>query len=892
MGWYSSLFPRGNDLEGIEMKTIKRQRWTDSLLMATLVVLTTTFFVACGGGGGGSGGGGGVDLLKSLAQPSFGTMGNAASLQPFNTGVATPQSLVGPTDFASANGTDVNFLLLQFSMTVSETSIMAGGITVRGSDNLERSFFLDKAGAIDPTNAFTADEAPQNLRIYFQNTLNPGVPIALPADGYRVRLSNLILKSAAGTSYCVAEQGGVCMLQSDSVFFFTLDGQNTPVAGNDAPLAAGPTPALPLPNILASDDEIRIFFDHDVDFQSIVGFNPTNGVVNVTSQDPFCSIPFQIGMGPMNGTNLLVNYTPPVPTLLPFYYGYIIYMPNPFNDASEIRIRFVDTTMLSPFDDPNALLGPLPTTQSYAIPSSIWANALLANSSLTPPMDTSPAQNGPLELPTKLPLPGTTAAGTANITVTLASPGNGIATDSSAANAVNADGITGVTDRARRQLASDIVVTRVMATGPVISANPEPPDLNIVGNGSVLDGFSTAGNTVNAVPGGMVTGILFRVENQINDNNTLMDVRDVQFGAFLNAANSLMNTPRRANNALAIALGMDPGVLFPPGAFVPEVTLNSPPLPPHAQPWGARMYVVDAVEDEVKVFNSHTFQPLGIVSGISSPRGLGVGGQFFYVSNFAQDTITRFGGVPGTGLFHKVVSTTSVGAGPTVVTVQPNQEDVACINTLDNSMSWVDLPSFTERAQFPVGMGASELAVSSRWTGQGTTFAFQAYVPNTLSNTVTIFESDSPLPSVPNGPNGKVIEDRGGFAGPVNGTWTFTLGAFQGIGAQGMYVPNSLGNSVTYMGMTSFNLAPQLGFPGPPPTRIFNTILDYTGTGLSGGPTDAAVDPTSLILAQAVVSLQAIYPGSGQVVVHGAADGVIMGTVTIPGNTLFTAADQ
>ena len=252
-----------------------------------------------------------------------------------------------------------------------------------------------------------------------------------------------------------------------------------------------------MPAILPTSDEIRIFFDRDVDFQSIVGFSPVNGQVNVTTQDPFCSVPFPMAGGVAAGSNLQVAYAPPAPSVLPPNYGYIIYMPNPFNDASEVRIRFVDVTLLTPFDDPTGAISAtgLPTNQNYAIPSAIWDNALSTNPNIAVPTDTSTAQNGLLELPPILPLPGSNAQlGAANITVTLFGPMNGNAVDSSAVVPANADGNAGVTDRARNQLATDITIARTLGNGPVIANNPEPPDLCLMDiTATTLDGFLVGG---------------------------------------------------------------------------------------------------------------------------------------------------------------------------------------------------------------------------------------------------------------------------------------------------------------------------------------------------------------------------------------------------------------
>ncbi len=890
----------------------KIQRGRHLVARVLLIIAAATGFAACGGGGSGSGGGSSAQALELRAEPSFGTVTMAGGIGVTQSVTALPATLaspfVGPANFASATGTDGNFFAFQFSEDVSLASVLGGGISVKGSANNIISFFVDTVGAIDPSNAVDAanpDAAPALLRIYFDMGI-PGVPSPLPTDVYTVRLSRELLKSAAGEQFCSIEDGGVCANVSDGVFTFSVSPMAAPPLGN---LDTGPTAVLPLPSILTPGEDIRLFFDTAVDFESFVGFSLTTGLPNVTTQDPFCSVPFSMAaMAGAQNSNVLVTYTPPAPTVLPINFGYILYMPNPFTDPTEVCIRFVDMTTSSALDDPTGMFSPLPTFQNYAIPSAVWANSdqtALAASPYTAPRDISTAQNGLLELPPALPLPGTTAAGPATIQIILLSSSNPGAIDSSAVIPANADGITGITDRFRRPLLTDVVIARTLATGTPIANNVEPPDLNIVANGPVLDGYSTASNTINAVPGGIVSGDLFPIAFPIDDINVLANVNDVIMGAFINPANSIANAPRRANRALAIQIGLNnianglpgfgAGEPFPPGAN-PESAVFPPPIPQPMQPLGVRLYVADTVSNEIRVFNSNTFQPLGIVPGVASPQGLGGGGGIMYVSNFSQDTVQRFGLIPGTPQFHTVFGTTSVGAGPTAVSFQEDGEDILVINSLGSSMSIIDVPSYTERVQLPVGQGPTEITVSNRWTGMGTTFAYQAYVTNTLSNTVSIYESDSPLQTVPNGPQGKIIEERSGFSGPAYGSWTRTLGAFNGIGAQGMYVANSLGNSVTYMGMTSFNLAPNPGFPGPPPTRVFNTIVEYVGSGsvFGTGPTDVEIDATTFAFTNPPIinSLLVSFPGAGRIASFGAANGVLVGTAAIPGNKIFTVFSQ
>ena len=101
-----------------------------------------------------------------------------------------------------------------------------------------------------------------------------------------------------------------------------------------------------------------------------------------------------------------------------------------------------------------------------------------------------------------------------------------------------------------------------------------------------------------------------------------------------------------------------------------------------------------------------------------------------------------------------------------------------------------------------------------------------------------------------------------------------------------MYVPNSQGNSVSYLGKTFFSLGPMPGFTGPPGLRIFNILFDYSATGIQGGPSDCSQDPTN------GGSLMVIYPGAGQVASFAQTTTILQGTVSCPGNKIFASGDQ
>ncbi len=893
-----------------------------------LIIVSALLFGACGGGNrnnNNSGGPSGAPSTLSLnAQPAFGIVNVATgvvSTQAFNVTPATPggASQLAPNSFANPLPGEGNFLQFNFNTTVDASSIMTGtfagadGIEVRDAAGNLVPFFLDSTGAIDPSNAFPQpNEAPATLRLYFQAAGQPaGTLGALAADSqYTVNLVTSRLKSFTGGPFCLFQTGGLCTNPVEVIYGFGTGADTTAIT-----VAANPS--VPLVNaIIPIDQEIRVFFSENVDFRSIVGVNPNTGMANVTQLDAFMSVPFPLpnvlggGGMPMTsmGENLSVAYAPPPGEALGPNYAFVVYMPDPFHNPTEIRIRFVDGTFVQPSDA-------TPLTQNYGLDSNVWTSV-----GLQAPVNN---QGLTLNLPPKLPLPGSSTAGTAALTITLFSTNNPLASDTS----IVGDGILGITDRSRQALQNDFTLNYTMQMGPQIANNPSPPDLNIVTNGAVLDGFSNSSITTTFAPGGTLTGTMFPLAQPLDDPMTLGTIRDVVFGPFINVTsptNVISNPPGRLNPNMAVATGVDPGVPFPQGG-TPEfgrdffgLFMNLPPVPP----LGVRLYVTDD-SDTVKIFDSNTFLPLGVLTGVPSAYGLGRdrNQSFLYVSNFDQNSIQRIGINPASAsIFHQVTNTITVGANPTVVTVHPDNEVVCVLNTGEDSFSVVGVATAQEREKFPVGMGANEIMVTSRHFGcpgcPPGTVAWSAFIPNLLDNTVTIFESDSPSINVQNGNNGRVLDFLGGFSGPKGGIWNQVA-----YPNPGFYIANSTGGNAVLTYMLTFQLQPPPGFPGVPAFRNYTNAQTYTSTGLTDSPHDVIIDglhrltiPTNapapfgfqgstnpmcgilngclqpISIPQAVLFM--IHPGDGQVAALDINNGTFFGSITVPGDRIYNYFDQ
>lgn len=864
------------------------QQRLNRILAVVTVTVAAVGLAACGGGGGGdlaNAGGGGAAILLLNGLPNMGNqaMGGGVTLTPFNVLTPSAATQVGPNDFPVPAMGDFSFIQLDFSQNVAAASILDG--TFSGNDGVEIldnlgnriPFFLDANGIIDASNAFPSPGvAPATVRLYIEDPNTPGTPTAFAAGQFTINLVTSRLMSETGGPFCIFTTGNVCATNTEVVYSFTIGGDMTPIG----PAA---NPSLPLLNSqIRIDSEIRLFFNENVDFQSLVGINPMLGTLNTTQLDQFISVPFTPGAAPTMGENLTVNYTPPAPAVLPQNYSYVVYMPDPFRNPTEVRVRFVDNTLLSAFDIPPAL------TQNYGLDNQVYSGAGIAV-----PLNSA---GNPLNLPAALPLPGSDMNGTATLNVTVFGQGNPGAMPSSAA-----DGVLGLTDRARNPMIQDVTVNYTLQMGPTIANNPSPPDLNIVANGAVLTSVSSAAVAAGAISTGSLIGNLNVSTPSIDDPTILGQVSDVGFGPFL-AGNVICNPPRRAANGAAIALGIDPGAPFPPGG-TPEsgllIALGQPAGPP-VQPLGVRLYVVDRTANLVRTFDSTTFLPLGSLTGVPSPHGLGLLGGFMWVSNFDQATVQRIGVNPlQTATFHQVVTTAEVGQNPTAVSVQPENEDVLVVNSTENTVSFVDVASGVERVKFPVGQGPRDIFVSTRMLCMGCTFAYTAFISNFFENTITIYESDSTNPQVLNGTNGVILENRPGFQGPSNGIWNQLAvpSAFGLGGGPGCFIANSTGTSIDQLTMTNFMLAPMPGFMGPPSQRIFQTVQTITAPGQSP-PSDITIEGMTRVnvmncdLSNPTRVLIGCYPGSGNVSSIDAGTGITLGTVTAPSTQIWSILDQ
>jgi len=909
-----------------------------SLAMPVLALTALVLGVAACGG---SGGGGGDELpgFVVLSGVRFGSLSNGIEnttpypTQPLPGGVQVPPALFVP----GAPGTQ-DYIELVFNVPLDATTIFGGlagqaGIAVfsiAGAQATPVAMSLDDQGLLNPANAFpTPDTAPAVLRIYFDTDNDVTTPEAFPQGDYVLTITEN-LKSFTGGPFCTAQGSPTCMNDYLPVLSFTIGNEDTTpitMAGNplpNQPLGLSPTTPLDGEPAAPIDSEIILRFSEAVDFSSLVGAG------NLTTNDPFitvprmfveptCNPPMPPAVPPLipafsDAGHLLVIYSPPtdpmtmVQETLPLNLSFVVYMPDPVLNPTQVRIRFVEASNL---------------------------------------VGTGAGQNyDHVNLPPKQPVPGSLPGVTgptdiqaAHVTVVVEDPnfaaGNlAPATDPSGNPILPGPpddacytATTGVTDRAGNAIPATFQFTFTWAAGPPVASNPMPPDATFVGtkqgNLKGLACIDTARGTTNAGPpnsqtpvtyGSAITGQMDLVPNRLANQSVLGTPLDIEIGAWINtmtpAVNNIANPGRLNTGAL-------PGVPDDPNGTTPDGLLGiiggcMPPCPPQ-QPWGNYLYVVDGDAGVVKVFNSYNWQLITTLVGIADPRGLAMSPDlaFLYVTNFGQSTVTRVFANPVAPTFHSVANLIQLdGIGPTAVCVQPQNKDLFVCEFVSNTYARVTVGTQSVRKTVSTGLGPNEVVAGMEMLGQGLTNAYLAYIYNFFDDSVSVFEEDSPV--VPeNNPDGKEVERQSGFDGPVAGCWnwqSYVTGTFEA----GCFVANAQGSTVDELTLFQFGLSPPLGFPGVPGFRRFHILKTYNSTlavGANAGAQDVSIDAHSglyNIFAAGVTNNKGIidpvfngsggvpslvlvsYPSAGVVGIFDYNSPALFGTVSVPGCDLLT----
>ena len=938
------------------------------------LVATISGVVVLPGCGGGGGGGGSDELPNFLALAGgvfFGTRdGGVVSISPFPTvpptGVPMPPggtATVNGAVFPSGTSTRQDFLQLSFNVPVKASTVSGSqggvsGIVVTRTENIGggatastvQPFRLDAAGVVDPANAITGDVAPSLLRLYYDPDGDLTTSQPIPAGAYVVSI-NPALQTFNGGPFCVNNAGGNCVVGNTYLptMSFTIgsDMSDLTMAGN-VQTGAGASNITQGDTNVPIDREIHLNFSKAVAFDALVG-----GAANLTTLDPFVTIPFPIAAtfcaGSPSSFNVDVGslhfmYTAPVDSVTGAIdppgvnLGLIVYMPDPILNPTHVRVRFVDVSSLQGVDAPLTS-----TYQNYA-----------SNPTKLPIPSSDPALNGALlTLPPTNPVPGSgqnysPSVGFTDperlefsvvVESTMFGDPTGLGCSIGAGSAMDRNNIdpttvppTTITPNGFtfNSTTADYFLRFNFASGPLLARNPAVPDATFVARRQGAPGLSCV-NTASIVtelngPGtgtwvpqssgiaaGMtVTGTMLLAPNPLSDPSILAEPADMEIGQWVIyqqvgavVANNTVSNPGRGVTNI-------PGTPDVQGGTTPiglQTIINNPMFPPPSQPWGSFLYVVDATANSVKVFNSYDFTLITSLVGIASPAGLGITPNLntLYVSNFNVGTITAIDANPVSPNFHNIQNVIQVGPGPTGITVQPANEDIFVLNYADNSFSVVDRPTGVERTRLSNGgiIGPTDCFATGRMAGMGLTNAYTAYITGRFSNTLAIYESDSP--SVPeNTMNGVVKQTLSGRSGPTYGCWNWQS-YIAGSTGPGCFVANSTGTTVDEVILQNFTLSPPPGFPGNPGMRDYITAKQFQTTAVPGlnsqNPSDASIDAMSGLPVAAAPNaagnnkgladpsagggipsvVLVSYPSAGVVAAFDYASPFVHGTVSVPG---------
>jgi len=166
---------------------------------------------------------------------------------------------------------------------------------------------------------------------------------------------------------------------------------------------------------------------------------------------------------------------------------------------------------------------------------------------------------------------------------------------------------------------------------------------------------------------------------------------------------------------------------------------------------GNYLYAVDTENRALQVLNSNTFQTIATID-LPDPAGVGVmpNNRFVFTSNAGDDTMSVIGADPTLSDFHKELAHIAVGRGPKAISCQTDGEDVFVVNSLDDTVSIVQLKTLSIRKTLNSLMdGPRDVVCTPRQNGFGwNAGVYFAYISNFSGNNVVVYESG------PDGPQG------------------------------------------------------------------------------------------------------------------------------------------
>ena len=166
---------------------------------------------------------------------------------------------------------------------------------------------------------------------------------------------------------------------------------------------------------------------------------------------------------------------------------------------------------------------------------------------------------------------------------------------------------------------------------------------------------------------------------------------------------------------------------------------------------GNYLYAVDTENKALQVLNSNSFETITSIT-LPDPAGVAVmpNNRYVFTSNAGDDSMSVIGADPTQADFHKEIAHILVGRGPASIACEPDGEDVFVVNSLDNTISIVNLKTLTVRKTLTTLInGPRDVVIAPRQGAFGwQSGTYYAYIANFSGNNVVVYESG------PDGPQG------------------------------------------------------------------------------------------------------------------------------------------
>jgi YVTN family beta-propeller protein len=183
------------------------------------------------------------------------------------------------------------------------------------------------------------------------------------------------------------------------------------------------------------------------------------------------------------------------------------------------------------------------------------------------------------------------------------------------------------------------------------------------------------------------------------------------------------------------------------GPSLPQPVITSCSAYSIRQQVGHFLYMIDRVSREVVVLNSNRFTVIDRIP-LPDPTSLAMSpnADLLAVSNRGANLVSLIDIDPNSGTFHQVIKSVTVGAGPSGIAWQPDNEDILVCNEGSNSLSIISGFNLEVRNEITTGLNSPfEVAVGPRQNTFGfATGRYYAWILDRAGR-VSLYESGPAL---------------------------------------------------------------------------------------------------------------------------------------------------